>query len=188
MLTGASGSGKTTLLHILAGLRQPTAGTVRIAGTVLYELPSSKADQFRGQTIGLVLQKPHLLPTLTVKENLLLAQYMAGLKQDTQRITEVLRMLEMDAKHNALPHQLSQGQAQRVAIARAVLNRPKLILADEPTSSLDDENALKVLQLIETQAQTCGATLVIATHDARIKSRISQQFHLQSTKPAPMSV
>jgi len=181
LLTGASGSGKTTLLHILAGLRRPTAGSVNIGGTDMYALPGSQADRFRGRNIGLVLQKPHLLATLTVAENLSLAQYLAGLPPDRQRIEEVLQALEMTGKQNARPHQLSQGQAQRVAIARAVLNRPKLLLADEPTSSLDNGNALKVLQLIESQAATCGATLVIATHDARIKDRISRQFHLQAS-------
>ena len=181
LLTGASGSGKTTLLHILAGLRRPTAGNATIGGTDLYALPGSRADRFRGQRIGLVLQKPHLLPTLTVTENLSLAQYLAGLPPDRKRMAEVLQMLEMTARQHARPHQLSQGQAQRVAIARAVLNRPRLLLADEPTSSLDDENAMKVLQLLESQAQACGATLVIATHDARIKDRIGRQFHLQGS-------
>lgn len=184
LLTGASGSGKTTLLHILAGLRRPTAGQAVISGTDLYALPGSQADRFRGQSIGLVLQKPHLLPTLTVTENLSLGQYLAGLPPDRLRVTQVLEMLELTTKQHARPHQLSQGQAQRVAIARAVLNRPRVLLADEPTSSLDDGNALKVLQLIESQAQTCGATLVIATHDARIKDRIGRHFHLGGTATA----
>lgn len=178
LLTGASGSGKTTLLHMLAGLRPPTTGQVQIADTDLYAMKGSVADQFRGQCIGLVLQKPHLLPTLTVTENLLLAQYMAGLARNRDRIHALLRQLELDKQAKAMPHQLSQGQAQRVSIARAVLNQPKLILADEPTSSLDDTNCLNVLQLIESQAHNCGATLVIATHDARIKNRIPNHFHL----------
>lgn len=181
LLTGASGSGKTTLLHILAGLRRPTAGKVTIAGTDLYGLPGSKADQFRGQNIGLVLQKPHLLPVLTVEENLLMAQYMAGLAQDTRRITQALQLLDIADKRKSMPHQLSQGQAQRVSIARAVLNNPKLLLADEPTSSLDDESCLNVLTLLRSQAQSCGATLVIATHDARVKSRIENHMHLTTS-------
>jgi len=180
LLTGTSGSGKTTLLHILAGLRRPTAGKVTVTGTNLYDLPGSQADRFRGQHIGLVLQRPHLISVLTVEENLLLAQYMAGLRQDRHRISEVLHMLEISDKQKVQPHQLSQGQAQRVSIARAVLNRPGLLLADEPTSSLDDENCAKVLNLIESQTQVCGATLVIATHDARIKSRIIKHYHLES--------
>lgn len=182
LLTGISGSGKTTLLHILAGLRQPTQGTAIIAGTNLYTLSGNKADQFRGQNIGLVLQKPHLLSVLTVEENLLLTQYMAGLPQNRQRIEEVLTILGLLDKRNSMPHQLSQGQAQRISIARAVLNRPKLILADEPTSSLDDVNCMRVLDLIETQAAACGATLVIATHDARVKKRIVNHFHLESVQ------
>ena len=188
LLAGASGSGKTTLLHILAGLRRPSAGSVTVAGSNLYELGGSRADQFRGQHIGLVLQKPHLLPTLNVEENLRLAQYMAGLPQDGRRIAEVLETLGMAAKHRAMPQQLSQGQAQRVSIARAVLNRPQLLLADEPTASLDDENAFGVLQLIEGQAQICNATLVIATHDARVKNRMPKQYKLDGTKRPLASV
>ncbi len=164
---------------MLAGLLRPSAGKVTIAGTDLYTLPGNKADQFRGQNIGLVLQKPHLLPVLTVEKNLLLAQYMAGLTQDRQRIVQVLDILEIAHKQKAMPQQLSQGQAQRVSIARAVLNRPKLLLADEPTSSLDDANCTQVLSLLESQAQSCGATLVIATHDVRIKNRITKHFQLE---------
>ncbi|MDJ1481383.1 ATP-binding cassette domain-containing protein [Cytophagaceae bacterium YF14B1] len=182
LLTGVSGSGKTTLLHMLAGLRQPTQGTAIIAGTNLYTLSGNKADQFRGQNIGLVLQKPHLLSVLTVEENLLLTQYMAGLPQNKQRIAEVLSILSVLEKRKSMPHQLSQGQAQRISIARAVLNLPKLILADEPTSSLDDVNCMRVLDLLETQAAACGATLVIATHDARVKNRIANHLHLESVQ------
>ncbi|MDJ1502330.1 ABC transporter ATP-binding protein [Xanthocytophaga agilis] len=182
LLTGISGSGKTTLLHMLAGLRKPTQGTAIVAGTNLYILSGSKADQFRGKNIGLVLQKPHLLSVLTVEENLLLTQYMAGLPQNKQRIKEVLTILGLLDKRNSRPHQLSQGQAQRISIARAVLNRPKLILADEPTSSLDDVNCMRVLDLLETQAAACAATLVIATHDARVKKRITNHFHLDSVQ------
>ena len=188
LLTGASGTGKTTLLHILAGLRKPTAGQVTIAGTNLYELSGNQTDLFRGQNIGLVLQKAHLLSVLSVEDNLLLAQYMAGLAQDKNRIAQVLELLELGHKSKAMPHQLSQGQAQRVSIARAVLNQPKLLLADEPTSSLDDENCLKVLTLLESQAAACGATLVIATHDARIKARISNHLHLENAKSASQAL
>lgn len=188
LLTGTSGSGKTTLLHILAALRRPTIGTVTIAGINLYTLSGSNADQFRGQNIGLVLQKPHLLPVLNVEQNLMMAQYMAGLTQDRQRIKEVLQMLGIYEKRESMPHQLSQGQAQRISIARAVLNRPKLLLADEPTSSLDDENCTKVVQIIESQASACGATLVIATHDARIKNRFSNHFHLENVKVVTKTV
>ncbi len=182
LLTGASGTGKTTLLHILAGLRKPTAGKVIIAGTALYELSGNQTDLFRGQTIGLVLQKPHLLAVLSVEDNLLMAQYMAGLRQDKKRIVEVLDLLEMTHKRKSMPHQLSQGQAQRVSIARAVLNQPKLLLADEPTSSLDDDNCSKVLALLASQAAACSATLLIATHDARIKAQIPNHMHLENAK------
>lgn len=180
LLTGTSGSGKTTLLHILAGLLRPTQGTVSIAGAQLYNLSGAAADRFRGRNIGLVLQKPHVLPTLNVEENLLLAQYFAGLRQDKTRIDQVLQTLQLSDKKKAMPATLSGGEAGRVAIARAVLNQPKLIVADEPTASLDDENCRKVIALLEQQAQACGATLMIATHDARVKAQFPQQLRLNS--------
>ena len=120
----------------------------------------------------------HLVDSLTVLNNLLLAQYMAGEPQDAARARDVLAGLDLADKANARPHELSHGQAQRVAVARAVVNRPKLLLADEPTSNLDDVRCLQVLELLQAQAQSCGATLVIATHDQRIKSRVQNHYEL----------
>ncbi len=134
LVLGGSGSGKTTLLHILAGLRKPTQGEVKIAQTIVTELSGAKLDQFRGQNIGLVFQKPHLVQTLTVLQNMLLAQYMAGLRQNRQHCEAVLKTLNILDKKNSYPNRLSQGQAQRVSVARAVLNQPSILLADEPTS------------------------------------------------------
>lgn len=177
-LLGASGSGKSTLLHILTGLLKPTSGHILINNTPVYELSNTELDRFRGQHIGVVFQKPHLIKSLNVKENLQLAQYFAGIKQDQQRLHEVLNSLNLYDKLNAYPSRLSQGQLQRVAIARAVINKPQLILADEPTSSLDDKNAHDVLNLLQQQAAGCGATLVVATHDQRVKERIANQYTL----------
>jgi ABC-type lipoprotein export system ATPase subunit len=178
LILGGSGCGKTTLLHLLAGLRTPTAGIVKAAGQVLSELGGHRMDVFRGKHIGLIFQKPHLLSVLTVEDNLLLAQYMAELPQDKKRIRDVLDVLNLSDRRNAKVYELSQGEAQRIAIARAVLNKPKVILADEPTASLDDDNSEKVLNILEEQANMYNATLVIATHDQRVKSRFPHQLKL----------
>lgn len=180
VILGASGSGKTTLLHILTGLLKPTSGSVIINDTAVYELSDARLDRFRGQHIGVVFQQPHLIKSLKVDENLQIAQYLAGLKQDDARINEVLENLNLADKKKQYPNQLSQGQLQRVAIARAVVNKPQLILADEPTSSLDDKNTADVLNLLQTQAAECGATLIIATHDKRVKDRIPNQYELMA--------
>ena len=179
LVLGPSGSGKTTLLHILAGILKPTAGSVSVAGQDLTALKAADLDRFRGQCIGIVLQRLHLVPSLTVRNNLLLAQYLAGLPQDGTRVRQVLASLDIAGKANAHPHELSFGQAQRVAVARAVVNRPKLLLADEPTSNLDDGRCAQAYGLLESQARACGATLVVATHDQRIKARMSNHYELK---------
>lgn len=184
LLLGPSGSGKTTLLHILAGILRPAAGRVQLAGQDLTALAAGALDRFRGRNIGIVLQRLHLLQSLTVAQNLLLAQYLAGLPQDAARVEEVLVSLDIADKAQAYPHALSHGQAQRVAVARAVVNKPQVLLADEPTSNLDDARCAQALDLLLTQATTCGATLVIATHDQRIKARVPNQFVLESVQGA----
>lgn len=178
LLLGVSGSGKTTLLHILAGLLRPSSGSVTVAGQDLSALPATGLDHFRGRHIGIVPQRLHLIQSLTVLDNLLLAQYLAGVKEDRGRAREVLRSLGLEQKAASLPPALSFGQAQRVALARAVINQPRLILADEPTSNLDDGHCLQVLDLLENQARSCNATLVIATHDRRVQQRMVRQYRL----------
>lgn len=180
LVLGLSGSGKSTLLHILGGLLKPTAGNVTVADQDLTKLSGAALDQFRGRNIGIVFQQMHLLKTLTVLENVLLAQYMAGLSQDRKRAQAVLDSLDIGSKATAYPDQLSYGQQQRVTIARAVMNKPKVILADEPTSSLDDVRSQQVLDLLVEQAKTHNATLLIATHDQRIKDQIPHQLTLGS--------
>ena len=181
LILGPSGSGKTTLLHILAGILRPSSGSASVAGQELPALKPSALDRFRGRNIGLVLQRLHLIPSLTVMGNLLLAQYLAGLPQDRARAQEALAALDLRDKGEAHPHELSFGQAQRVAVARAMVNRPKLLLADEPTSNLDDARCLQALDLLQAQARACNATLVIATHDQRIRARIPNHFELKGT-------
>ena len=179
LLLGSSGSGKTTLLHILAGILKPTAGSVTIAGQDLGALAAAGLDRFRGRHVGIVLQQLHLIASLTVADNLLLAQYLAALPQDRSRVREVLASLDLADKGDAWPHELSHGQAQRVAVARAVINRPQLLLADEPTSNLDDARCGQALDLLESQARACNATLVIATHDQRTRARIPDHYAMQ---------
>ncbi len=170
LILGNSGSGKTTLLHILSGLLKPQAGSVRIDGQELYDLSSRKLDTYRGQRIGLIFQEAHLVKSLTVMENLQIAQSFAGARVDHNRIKAVLTLLELDHKAHSYPSKLSRGQMQRAAIARAVVNHPAILVADEPTASLDDRNTERVLDLLLTQATQQGATLIIATHDKRVKT------------------
>jgi putative ABC transport system ATP-binding protein len=178
LFLGKSGSGKSTLLHLLAGLLKPLKGSIVVGNMRLSSLKPSEADAFRGNNIGLVFQKPHLIAAMSVRENLLLAQYAAGLPVDTSRADKVLDELNLAHRKEAKIYQLSQGEAQRVSIARALLNKPKVILADEPTSSLDDENCEAVLHILQKQALNYNATLAISTHDQRIKSRITHHLQL----------
>ncbi len=179
---GLQGSGKTTLLHVLAGILRPSAGSASIAGQDFSALSAAELDRFRGRNIGIVLQRLHLLPSLTVAQNVQLAQYLAGLPQDVGRVHEVLAGLDLADKADVRPHALSHGQAQRAAIARAVVNRPRLLLADEPTSNLDDARCTQALDLLLSQAAACGATLVIATHDQRVKARVANHFQLGAAR------
>lgn len=178
LLLGPSGSGKTTLLHVLGGLLKPTAGKYFIKEEELTTFSNAALDKFRAKNIGLVFQQAHLIQTLTVLQNLLLAQYMAGLQQDKKRCVQVLEELDIADKQYSYPKKLSQGEAQRVSVARAVINRPLLLLADEPTSSLDDANATQVIEMLDREAKNHEATLVIATHDQRVKEKFGLQWSL----------
>jgi putative ABC transport system ATP-binding protein len=169
LLAGVSGSGKTTLLHILAGLTTPAAGTVVVGSTDLATLAGSARDRWRGRTVGLVPQRLHLVAALDVRANLLLAQFLAGLPQDRARVDELLAAVGVADLAGRHPRELSHGEAQRVAVARAVVNRPALLLADEPTANLDDAHAAAALELLRQQALANGATLVVASHDARVR-------------------
>jgi len=178
LLLGQSGSGKTTLLHLLGGLLSPQKGMVKVADTELNQLSSSAVDRFRGQKIGIIFQTAHFVRALTLEENLILAQQLAGLRPDRQRISELLERLGLGHKLHAKPDNLSAGEQQRASIARAIVNRPAIILADEPTSALDDANCDKVAHLLEEQASAVGATLLVVTHDARLKEKFPNQIEL----------
>ena len=178
LVSGPSGCGKSTVLHILAGLIVPTQGTVTVAGTDLRALSEGARDRWRGRTIGLVPQRLHLVGALNVRDNLRLAQSLPGLPPDDARIRALLEAVGVAELAHRFPRELSQGQAQRVAIARAVVNRPALLLADEPTANLDDAHAAQALELLRAQAVEAGATLVVASHDNRVKPLLPFAFAL----------
>jgi putative ABC transport system ATP-binding protein len=178
LVLGPSGCGKTTLLHVIAGLVRPSEGEVEVSGENLRRLNGARLDRWRGSTVGIVLQALHLVRHLSVRDNLRLAQYLAQVPQDDARVADALGALGIAEKSARRPSELSQGEQQRVAIARAVVNRPKLLLADEPTANLDDAAAAKVVDLLSEQAARHGATLVVATHDARVKGKFRERLEL----------
>ena len=178
LLLGQSGSGKTTLLHLLGGLLSPRGGHIRVANTDITDLRAHALDKFRGHHIGIIFQTSHFVRALTVEENLALAQQLAGLPVKRDRIAELLKHLNVGHKQQARPRDLSVGEQQRVAIARALINRPAIILADEPTSALDDVNCTEVIRLIEREARSVGATLLVVTHDNRLKEKFGHQVEL----------
>jgi len=178
LLLGQSGSGKTTLLHLLAGLRTPKAGSISIDNTTINELSPFQLDRFRGKHIGIVFQQSHFVRSLSVRENLALAQRLAGVKVNYTRISTILEALNISHKLQDKPEQLSVGEQQRVAIARAIINQPSIILADEPTSALDDVNTTQVMQLMKEQATAVNAVLLIVTHDNRLKTQFDKQIQL----------
>jgi putative ABC transport system ATP-binding protein len=178
LLAGASGSGKSTLLHLLAGLLTPTDGRVVVAGTEPASLPAAQRDRWRGRTVGLVPQRLHLVGAVDVRDNLRLAQRLAGEPVDDARVVALLEAVQVADLAHRYPRELSQGQAQRVAIARAVVNRPALVLADEPTANLDDRHAAAALELLRAQALEAGATLVVASHDARTRPLLPHVYTL----------
>ncbi|GAA6118677.1 ATP-binding cassette domain-containing protein [Acidovorax sp. FG27] len=173
LLQGPSGSGKSTWLALVGGLRRPSAGTVQVAGTTLDGLAGARLDTWRARTVGFLPQRLHLSDALTVAGNLALPYLAAGLARDDRVIHAVLQRLGLEGLAGRRPHALSGGQAQRVALARAVLLSPRVLLADEPTASLDDASAAAALALLHETADACGATLVVATHDARAAAWVS---------------
>jgi putative ABC transport system ATP-binding protein len=168
LLCGPSGCGKSTWLALVAGLVQATAGSLTVADQTVGKLNGVAADAWRARTIGFLPQKLHLSAALTVAQNLGLAQWAAGQPEDPSRIAMALAALGLSDLGPRKPAQLSGGQAQRVALARAVLLEPRVLLADEPTASLDDEAAASAIALLVQTARQHRATLVIATHDARV--------------------
>ena len=178
LLLGSSGSGKSTLLNIIAGLLKPQNGEVILDETSIYNLSTRDMDQFRGQKIGIVFQKPHFIKSLNIYDNIAIASSLAGLPIDAKRISLLLETLGLGGKAKKYAEELSQGQLQRASIARALVNHPSVLIADEPTSSLDDENAENVISLLTEQAASSHASLIVATHDNRVRNRLSKEYLL----------
>jgi len=178
LVLGKSGIGKTTFLHLLAGLLKPKAGCVIINNKNINDLSSAKLDRFRGENIGLVFQKKHAIPTLNVIENLKARLFLSKKKIDDSEIETVLSQLNLLELKKSKIKELSEGQLQRLGIALAVIHKPHVILADEPTSSLDDENCKAVLELLINQAEKTKANLIIITHDHRVKPYFNNSITL----------
>ena len=178
LVTGSSGKGKTTLLHLLGGLQPPTTGSVSIDGINITSLSTTQLDQFRGTHIGMIFQQPHFIASLNILQNLRLAPSLANQKIDTDKAKQLLEQLGIADQAFKKPAQLSQGQLQRASIARALMNQPALLLADEPTSSLDDANCEIVANLLANQAAKNNAALIIVTHDLRLKQLFHQTIEL----------
>jgi putative ABC transport system ATP-binding protein len=183
LILGSSGSGKTSLLLAMAGLVDIYSGHARVGDTDLAALSLPQRDRYRGRNIGLVFQDIHLISGLSTLDNLLLAPYAAGLPQNRDRALALLERLGLKDKARAPAQTLSRGQAQRAAIARAMLLQPQVILADEPTASLDDAACEIVGDLLISAAVETGAALLIATHDQRLKARIPRTVAAEPPRP-----
>lgn len=178
LVLGKSGKGKTTLLHLLAGLLDPKSGSVIVGDVDLASLSGRKRDEFRGQNIGLIFQEAQFVKSISVMQNLQLARTFSGLDADIDFANQLLDELGIKDKGNDRPSQLSVGERQRASIARALITRPKLVLADEPTSALDDDNCRGVAEMLEKTVVGHGATLVVVTHDQRLKDRIKNSVEI----------
>lgn len=178
LILGKSGRGKTTLLHLLALLLKPQSGHIQINSQEVSHFNAAQAAQMRAANIGIIYQRPHFVHALSVIENLLLSNYLSGKKQDKQKAKQLAESLGFAEHLSKQTTQLSLGEQQRVGIARALMNCPNVILADEPTSSLDDENCENVVKLLTQQTAQIGASLVIVTHDQRLKDQFANQITL----------
>lgn len=182
VLTGPSGSGKTTLLHLIGGLIPPTSGEILWDGERIDSWSEPKRDAWRGGNVGYIFQSFNLLSGLNVMENIAIATALGGRKFDggqRQRIFDMLTRVNLANRADHKPSQLSMGEQQRVAVIRALINKPRLILADEPTASLDRDNADIVLELLQTLCRENGSILLLATHDSDVKARFGQVYELQ---------
>lgn len=180
-LVGPSGSGKTTLLHLISGLLIPTRGEITFDNVAVSAMPEVWRDAWRARTIGYVFQKLNLLNSLSILDNLLVAMSFAHViprKEQQQWASRLLTQVGLGDRLHSRPQQLSMGEQQRVAVARAVVNKPGIILADEPTASLDQENGLRVLALLCQMAEEANSILLVSTHDTQIMKRFERVFPL----------
>ncbi|MEO6281778.1 MAG: ATP-binding cassette domain-containing protein [Dyadobacter sp.] len=178
LILGQSGKGKTTLLHLLALLLTPDSGEIVIANKPATSLSPIQVTETRAKSIGIIYQRPHFVSSLSVMDNILLSNYLANEKQDRFKAKQLAEQLGFAEHLSKKTSQLSQGEQQRVSIARSLMNNPNVILADEPTSNLDDNNCQKVIELLKKQSASIGASLVVVTHDQRLKDEFSNQVFL----------
>lgn len=178
-IVGASGSGKSTLLHLLGGLDRPTGGKVIIDGESIYDYKEERLAIFRRRKIGFVFQFFNLIPVLDVEENIALPALLDNDKVDKGYLQEIIRLLGLNERKTHLPSELSGGQQQRVSIGRALLNKPAIILADEPTGNLDSKNSKEVIELLKFSAQKYNQTLILITHDVNLASMADRVITIQ---------
>ena len=183
-IVGPSGSGKSTFLHLSGTLDRPTSGSINLMGTEISSLPENELPAFRNDQIGFVFQEHHLLPQLTALENVLLPTLAKGksTKQQGEKAEELLDRVGLADRSGHLPAALSGGERQRVAVARSLINEPVLLLADEPTGSLDQENADKMGELLLELQAASQAILICVTHSERLAKKFEQQVRLQAGK------
>lgn len=167
-IVGSSGSGKSTLLHLIGGVDKPSSGEVIVNGTQVYQQNEEELAIFRRREVGLIYQFYNLIPVLTVEENMTLPVLLDNQKVNVGRLTELLKILDIESRRNHLPKELSGGQQQRVSIGRALMNAPSLVLADEPTGNLDSKNSKEIVDLLKLTQQKYKQTLIMITHDERI--------------------
>ena len=177
-ITGPSGSGKSTLLYLLSGLLQPTSGSVTVLGTEVSGLTSEQAGRFRRRQIGFIFQSFHLLPHLTVAENVAVPLALTRQRWQPRQAIELLERLDLAHRRDAYPGTLSGGEAQRAAMARALIHRPPLLLADEPTGNLDPEHAQAALTLLTDTVREFGTTTLMVTHSVRAAGLADTVFEL----------
>ncbi len=168
VITGKSGSGKSTLLHLIGGLDLPTSGTVLVNNTDIYKLNDKNLTIFRRKYIGIIYQFYNLIPVLNVFENIILPALFDKRKINEEKINNLLNKLGLNGKKDYLPNDLSGGEQQRVAIARALINRPKLVLADEPTGALDSKNSKYIMKLLKFYNKKYKQTIIMVTHDTSL--------------------
>ena len=167
-IVGPSGSGKSTLLHLLGGVDRPTSGKVYINDVDIYNLKEKDLSIFRRRNVGLIYQFYNLIPVLTVKENILLPAELDNRKIDKEYLEDLLKTLDLKERENHLPSELSGGQQQRTSIGRALINRPSIVLADEPTGNLDSKNSKEIVELLKVSVKKYNQTLIMITHDTNI--------------------
>ena len=167
-IVGPSGSGKSTLLHLLGGVDKPTSGKVYINDVDIYNLKEKDLSIFRRRNVGLIYQFYNLIPVLSVKENILLPAELDNRKIDKEYLEDLLKTLDLKERENHLPSELSGGQQQRTSIGRALINRPSIVLADEPTGNLDSKNSKEIVELLKVSVKKYNQTLIMITHDTNI--------------------